>query len=132
VIKISAKKARVSKKEPAKKKVVKRAKPVSSLSSYEVTIKSKALGEAPHEYHFVLRDGRKLRNLFELVDELESMHEDVFRHHVNESRNDFSNWIRDVFESPDLAKELHRMENRLEMQRALIRRLVKEVMELKK
>lgn len=110
----------------------KRGKTASSdsrkLQSVEVIIKKKILGEAPVEHHFVVADGKRLRNVIELADALETMTEEIFRHHANEFRNDFSNWVKDVFYDHSLAEDISRAKNRLETQIAILRRLVKELM----
>ncbi len=98
------------------------------LQSIEVIIKKKVLGEAPEEHHFVVADGRKLKNIIELADALETMSEEIFRHHVNEARNDFSTWVKNVFYDHSLAEDISRAKNRLETQIAILRRLVKELM----
>ena len=94
----------------------------------EVIIRKKILGEAPEEHHFVVADGRKLKNIIELADALETMSEEIFRHHANEVKNDFSNWVKDVFYDHSLAEDISRAKNRLETQIAVLRRLVKELM----
>lgn len=98
------------------------------LQTIEVIIKKKVLGEAPEEHHFVVADGRKLKNIIELADALETMSEEIFRHHVNEARNDFSNWVKDVFYDHSLAEDISMAKNRLETQIVVLRRLVKELM----
>ena len=98
------------------------------LQSVEVIIRKKILGEAPEENHFVVADGRKLKNILELADALETMSEEIFRHHANEFKNDFSNWVKDVFYDPGLAEDISRAKNRLEAQIAVLRRMVKELM----
>lgn len=98
------------------------------LQRVEVIIRKKVLGEAPEEHHFVVADGRKLKNIIELADALETMSEEIFRHHVNEAKNDFSNWVKDVFYDHSLAEDISRAKNRLETQIAILRRLVKELM----
>ena len=98
------------------------------LQSVEVIIKKKILGEAPEEHHFVVADGRKLKNILELADALETMSEEIFRHHANEFKNDFSNWVKDVFYDHSLAEDIERAKNRLETQIAILRRMVKELM----
>ena len=102
--------------------------PKKQLQSVEVIIRKKVLGEAPEERHFVVADGRKLKNIIELADALETMSEEIFRHHVNEFKNDFSSWVKDVFYDNSLADDISRGKNRLEMQIAVLRRLVKELM----
>ena len=94
----------------------------------EVIIRKKILGEAPTEHHFVVADGRKLKNVIELADALETMSEEIFRHHVNEAKNDFSSWVKDVFYDHSLAEDMARAKNRLETQIVVLRRLVKELM----
>ena len=98
------------------------------LQSVEVIIRKKVLGEAPEEHHFVVADGKKLKNIIELADALETMSEEIFRHHVNEAKNDFSAWVKDVFYDHSLAEDISRAKNRLETQIAVLRRLVKELM----
>ena len=98
------------------------------LQSVEVIIRKKILGEAPEEHHFVVADGRKLKNIIQLADALETMGEEIFRHHVNEAKNDFSNWVKDVFYDHSLAEDIARAKNRLETQIVVLRRLIKELM----
>ena len=102
--------------------------PKNPLRTVEVIIRKKVLGEAPEEHHFVVADGRKLKNIIELADALETMSEEIFRHHVNEAKNDFSVWVKDVFYEHSLAEDISRAKNRLEAQIAILRRLVKELM----
>ena len=98
------------------------------LQSVEVIIKKKVLGEAPEEHHFIVADGRKLKNIIELADALETMSEEIFRHHANEFKNDFSAWVKDVFYDHSLADDISRAKNRLETQIVVLRRLIKELM----
>ena len=102
--------------------------PKGQLQRVEVIIRKKVLGEAPEEHHFVVADGKKLKNIIELADALETMSEEIFRHHVNEAKNDFSNWVKDIFYDHSLAEDIARAKNRLETQIAILRRLVKELM----
>lgn len=99
-----------------------------SLQSVEVIIRKKILGEAPVERHFVVADGRKLKNIIELADALETMSEEIFRHHANEFKNDFSAWVKDVFYEHSLAEDIARAKNKFETQIVILRRLVKELM----
>ena len=102
--------------------------PKKPLQTVEVIIRKKVLGEAPIEQHFVVADGRKLKNIIELADALETMSEEIFRHHANELKNDFASWVKDVFYDHSLAEDIGRAKNRLETQIAILRRLVKELM----
>ena len=58
------------------------------------------------EHYFWLRDGRAVKNLNELAEALRTMSDDVFRHHVNSEKNDFYNWVRDVFKDSVLAARM--------------------------
>src|SRR3989338_4880664 len=98
------------------------------LQSVEVIIRKKILGESPVEHHFIVADGTKLKSILELADALETMSEEIFRHHANEFRNDFSSWVKDVFYDHSLAEDLSRAKNRMETQIAILRRMVKELM----
>jgi hypothetical protein len=127
--------ADLSTKDAAKKSKVKKqaAKDVcvpaasGNDSSVEVIIKKKTLGTAPEEYHFVLSDGRRLKSLFELADAVHDMNDDIFRSHVNDARNDFSSWVKDIFDEPHLAEELKGTGDRLRTEVSLLRYLLKEI-----
>ncbi|HLG23319.1 MAG TPA: DUF5752 family protein [Candidatus Nanoarchaeia archaeon] len=97
-------------------------------SSVEIIIKKKILGQAPVENHFVVADGKKLGSVLDLADALETMSEDVFSHHVNDLKNDFSKWVKDVFYDHSLAEDLSRAKTKAESQIAILRRVVKELL----
>ncbi len=116
-------------KKASKKKIAKKTAPKKKTSAAKkrvttVKISSKVLGEAPVECEFVLTSGKKLKSLYELVDELEEMSEDVFTSHVNEMKNDFSSWIRDVFDENSLAKNIQKVKDRMKMQREIMKKIV--------
>ena len=113
--KVSKKKvSKTASKKKVQKKAVKKASKKKVAAKKRVTtvkISSKVLGEAPIECEFVLTGGKKLKSLYELVDELEEMSEDVFTSHVNEMKNDFSSWIKDVFDEKSLANNIQKMKD---------------------
>ncbi|MBN2111880.1 hypothetical protein JW707_02145 [Candidatus Woesearchaeota archaeon] len=118
---------KASKKKVLKKKAVAKPSPKAAAKPKQevyVKVSTKLLGEAPKEYEFYLKDGRRLKNLFELVDALEDMQDDLFKEHVNEMKNDFSNWIKDVFGEVNVAKEIEKISDRIETQKALLKRLI--------
>jgi len=55
---------------------------------------------------FFLKDGQILNSLEDLFQELQVMENHVFEHHVNSEKNDFANWIGDVFGDKFLAKNV--------------------------
>jgi len=66
-------------------------------------------------HHFVLKNGKRIRNLHGLMQELKMMDDDVFNHHVNEDGNHFANWIRDVMGHSELAEDVLNSGTRQEM-----------------
>ncbi len=55
---------------------------------------------------FFLQNGKVLNSVRELYDEIHSMPEAVYFHHVTAERNDFSNWVKDVIEDKSLADKI--------------------------
>ncbi len=119
------------KKKAAKKKVAKQARKKAAAPAHiRVSIQKKVFGEAPEQHEFVLHDGRKLNTVYQLIDELETMSEEVFQHHVNGERNDFANWLSDVFDEQSLADEINAVHDRIATQRALMKKLMRELQKL--
>lgn len=58
------------------------------------------------EKSFYLIDGSKISSIKEFYEYLDSMEENVFRYHANEDKNDFSNWIKDVYSLKDIAGQV--------------------------
>ena len=53
--------------------------------------------EVGEEFYFKLVDGKMLKSVPELLEALKNMDDWVYQHHVNQERNDFVNWLRDIF-----------------------------------
>ncbi|HIH31456.1 TPA: hypothetical protein HA235_02000 [Candidatus Woesearchaeota archaeon] len=79
------------------------------------------------EKYFVLCNGEKIKSLNELASTLETMSDDVFFYHVTNDRNDFANWINDVFQDFDLAESVRKTKNRFEIVAALYKNLYNSV-----
>ena len=62
--------------------------------------------EIPPEKYFYVCDGTIIKNINELPDALRNMSPDAFIYHVNEQKNDFFNWVKDVFELSHLARNI--------------------------
>ena len=56
----------------------------------------KDIVNAPNDKLFWVHEGPALKNLVDLRDLLRSLRDETFKFHVNELKNDFSNWIRRV------------------------------------
>lgn len=88
--------------------------------------------EVSPEFYFRLADGRVLKSIPELSDALNDMEDWVFEHHVNDDRNDFSNWIKDVYQDKKLASSLSRCKKKVSMAKSLDRNLKKKEKQLRK
>jgi hypothetical protein len=55
---------------------------------------------------FYLSNGKVLKNLRDLYNEISQMPDDIFFHHVTSERNDFSNWVRDVMNEKALSSKM--------------------------
>lgn len=75
---------------------------------------------SPDKY-FMLSDGTVIRSIKELAMMMDSMSDESFSFHVNDEKNDFASWIRDVFGKEELADSLVKMKCRKESQIALLK-----------
>ena len=81
------------------------------------------LSKTVPEYAFGCRDGRLCRSLRELGEAINTMKDDVFTFHMNERRNHFADWIRDVIKDKQLAYELNYSNNKKQVAKTISRRL---------
>ncbi len=65
-------------------------------------------GDVEPEKAFWLNDGRMLKNLKELALALETMDAALWDFHANAERNDFANWVEDVFGQKQLGSALRK------------------------
>ena len=72
----------------------------------------KYLCDVAPEQCFWVNNGPILKNMEELANALPDMAEDTFRHHVNNEKNDFSSWVRDIIGDANLANDLLSSKNR--------------------
>lgn len=72
-------------------------------------MRSKILPSCENDKRFFVCDGTVYANLYELFEGLKTMHEETFFHHVTGQKNDFMNWVRDVFGDQRLAKEIAKL-----------------------
>ena len=64
------------------------------------------LGDARPEHQFYLKNGAVVKNLYELHSILGAIDHKTFKHHVNETKNDFANWVLHVHKDPELAEKI--------------------------
>lgn len=75
---------------------------------------SRVLSDTSGDRCFFCHDGCVARNLYQLAECLDHITEESFRYHVTPMKNDFSNWIRDVFGDDKLANDLFTCTDRTE------------------
>jgi len=83
----------------------------------------KRAGISPQQY-FHLRDGTAIKSIEELALRLDNISDEDFTFHVNEEKNDFSNWIKDVFDQAELADCLCQVKGKKESQICLLKHAV--------
>ena len=109
-------KKKTTKKKPAKKKTKKKTvKKKAAKKKPKTTKKTKKAkkgrlmfleSNVPSQFAFHVADGNVLKNLTDTVNALKSMSEETFLYHANNTKNDFSNWIRDIMGYADLAMNI--------------------------
>lgn len=100
-------------------------KTTKKAAKKETKKESKILQDAPQEQYFLFCDGHPVRNVTQLAEKLEHIQEEVFNHHVTEDRNDFVNWIKDVFEEVELAEEIAGLKHKDHIRLAIYKHVVK-------
>ena len=70
------------------------------------------LSDISPEQSFWINNGPILKNIEELSNVLPSISEEIFRHHVNGEKNDFSKWVGDVIGDKKLANDLLSSKNK--------------------
>ena len=83
----------------------------------------KLLSNVPAQHTFKCCDGREIRNVRELGKTLAHMADETFGYHANQSKNDFSRWVKDVIGDDQLARDLGRTCSRKQSLRELSSRI---------
>lgn len=86
-------------------------------------VAQKLLEDVLEDKRFWCQDSRVLKNLSDLDVALREMSEETFRYHLNEAKNDFSNWVRDVIRDDKLAGDLWHSTTRTEAIKSVADRL---------
>ena len=68
----------------------------------------KGLKEAPADKYFYLHNGMTIKDLDELAVALNLMDRETFEYHVNNDKNDFSNWVKEIIKED---KEMKKTKN---------------------
>ena len=86
--------------------------------------KKNILKNANSDHYFFVNDGTVLRNVLDLSKQLDKMADEVFEHHVNDMKNDFASWIKEVFKEEKLAEELLKTTNKDKTQIILLKHVI--------
>lgn len=109
-----------------KNQIIKKTPKKTTRKTTKITkTKNKILQDAPETQYFLFCDGQPVKNVTQLAEKLEHIQEEVFNHHVTENRNDFVNWIKDVFEEIELAEEIAGLKNKDHVRLAIYKHIVK-------
>lgn len=73
------------------------------------------LGNINPTNYFFLENGCIIKNLHELIANLETLDVMLYCKHVDRNKNDFSNWIKDVFGEEKLAEKIYSIKTPKEM-----------------
>lgn len=79
--------------------------------------------EVPHHHYFILANGRPVKHVAELASLLDQLEDHVFNHHVTPDRNDFHNWVKDVFEDIELARKVAGVDDKRHLQLVIYKHL---------
>ena len=74
----------------------------------------RVLRHVPDVKRFYCHDGEILNNIYDLKTALGRMPVATYRHHVNEEKNDFARWVREVLGDDKLARDMASCENQKE------------------
>ena len=83
----------------------------------------RVLSRVPESVSFWLCTNQKLFSLKELAAALNGINDDMFRYHVNRDKNDFENWIRDIIQDKELAREISRIKTKETLNRKILERV---------
>jgi len=87
--------------------------------------KKDILKDANSDHYFFVNDGTVLKNVLDLSKQLDKMSEEVFRYHVNDMKNDFASWIKEIFKEEKLAEELLKTTEKDKTQIVLLKHIIK-------
>lgn len=80
---------------------------------------ARVLSDTSEDKRFFCSDGCVSGNLYQLAECLDHMSEDSYRNHATPEKNDFANWVRDVFGDDKLANDLNLCANSAEAAKAV-------------
>ncbi len=80
----------------------------------------------PEENYFYLANGLIVKNLGELLSALDMIDNETFEKHVNKEKNDFADWVRDIYKAQKFSESL-RKSNKIESMIKVIRKYFNDI-----
>ncbi len=112
---------KVKKKTVVKKKAVKKKRSVKKTEKKNSSLFKKA----PKNREFYAIDGNVFDSVKEFSLGLREMNDNTFWHHVTPDRNDFANWVEEIFKDKELAEQLHKAADKTHTEIIVLRHIVK-------
>lgn len=81
------------------------------------------LSNVAEDKYFWCQDGKVLKSLQDLGLALSKMDEATFGYHSNQTKNDFSKWVRDVIGDQKLARDLEKSANNVQAAKSVANRI---------
>jgi hypothetical protein len=113
------------KKETSKKEDKKEEKQAEIQSDASSAAEKRKLSRASKDKCFWVSDGTVIRSVKEMAHTIDTMDFGVFQHHVSNDRNDFANWVKDVFGMETLSREMRMTQNKDRMVITILKHLVR-------
>ncbi len=79
-----------------------------------------------HKRTFYLQGGKTINTLKGFAKELVGMPKEIYEHHVNNDKNDFSAWIKHSLGNESLAKRIDGQISKIEIELEVLRHIVHE------
>lgn len=83
--------------------------------------------DIPENKYFILANGKQVKHVAHLAEIMDELEDHVFNHHVNPERNDFHNWVKDVFKDLELAKKMLNVSNKKDLQLVIYKHVAHKV-----
>ena len=81
------------------------------------------LDDVPRDYVFRCVNGHILRNMREMESEFKIISKQDYAYHVNDEKNDFYNWVKDIIKDDSLANNLLKASSPTQAVRYVTKRL---------
>ena len=78
----------------------------------KVKTKDESMGTGEGDLCFFVNDGKVIQSIGELADVLSEISDETYSYHVNAEKNDFANWVGDVFGHKKLASGLKKVKKK--------------------